>query len=197
MQSKARSFGLTAALPILTPLLLILGMPASAQQEKVLHFFSANGTDGYGPSAKLILDASGNVYGVTARGGLHNNGIVFELTNRVGRWRERILHTFGQMHGCDLSAADGIGRSEESGEVESFHGHLPAGNSATKSNKLQCSPQLCSKLPTVRVARLHGSDGEAALALELFWDGGDSIPRQSTRDKRSDVDLIERVRNFV
>jgi uncharacterized repeat protein (TIGR03803 family) len=97
MQSKARSFGLTAALPILTALLLILGMPASAQQEKVLHFFSANGTDGYGPSAKLILDASGNVYGVTARGGLHNNGTVFELTNRVGRWRERILHTFDQM----------------------------------------------------------------------------------------------------
>jgi uncharacterized repeat protein (TIGR03803 family) len=46
--------------------------------EKVLHSF--NGTDGALPLAGLIFDDSGNLYGTTSEGGIHNSGTVFEIT---------------------------------------------------------------------------------------------------------------------
>jgi uncharacterized repeat protein (TIGR03803 family) len=61
--------------------------------ESELHSFS--GTDGGLPSAGLILDASGNLYGTTLSGGVHGAGTVFELTPRSdGRWTEIVLHSF-------------------------------------------------------------------------------------------------------
>jgi len=39
-----------------------------------------NCTDGAGPDASLIEDASGNLYGTTKVGGVSDNGVVFELT---------------------------------------------------------------------------------------------------------------------
>ena len=52
-----------------------------AWPEKVL--FSFNGTDGSGPTADLIFDAAGNLYG-TAGGGEYGAGTVFELTPTAG-----------------------------------------------------------------------------------------------------------------
>ncbi|MGA2373627.1 MAG: choice-of-anchor tandem repeat GloVer-containing protein [Candidatus Korobacteraceae bacterium] len=46
--------------------------------QTVLHNCS-NGTDGYGPSAGLIFDAAGNLYGITSQGGTYDAGTVFEL----------------------------------------------------------------------------------------------------------------------
>jgi uncharacterized repeat protein (TIGR03803 family) len=40
---------------------------------------SFNSTDGYGPSAAVIMDSGGNLYGTTSNGGLLNDGTVFEL----------------------------------------------------------------------------------------------------------------------
>jgi uncharacterized repeat protein (TIGR03803 family) len=63
--------------------------------EKVLHGFSANGTDGYNPYSGVILDSAGNLYGTTAEGGSFNAGTVFELTpTDSGGWVEEILHSF-------------------------------------------------------------------------------------------------------
>ena len=68
--------------------------------EKVLHRFSNNGKDGYGPRADLILDASGNLYGTTVGGGSRSCtdggcGTVFELTPKAGGgWTEKLLHSF-------------------------------------------------------------------------------------------------------
>src|SRR5664280_3872238 len=47
--------------------------------ETVLHSFG-NGTDGYSPSAGLIFDAAGNLYGTTPHGGTYEGGTVFEVT---------------------------------------------------------------------------------------------------------------------
>ena len=64
-----------------------------AWPEKVL--FSFNGTDGSGPTADLIFDAAGNLYG-TAGGGEYGAGTVFELTPTAGGgWTETVLHNFG------------------------------------------------------------------------------------------------------
>jgi hypothetical protein len=69
--------------------------------ETALHAFS-NGADGGYPSAGLILDSVGNLYG-TAANGANNDcegfgcGLVFELTppsGGTGSWTENALYTF-------------------------------------------------------------------------------------------------------
>jgi uncharacterized repeat protein (TIGR03803 family) len=56
---------------------------------------SLSGTAGCEPVASVILDKAGNVYGTTARGGMHGSGTVFELTNTGGVWIETVLYNFG------------------------------------------------------------------------------------------------------
>ena len=86
MQGKRLSIGLRAALAICAATLFVTSTWATAQvQEKVLHNFNSDGTDGSGPEAGLIIDAAGNLYGTTNEGGTYNYGTVFELTPAAGR----------------------------------------------------------------------------------------------------------------
>ncbi len=73
--------------------------------ETILFSFGANGTDGYSPTAPVVLDKKGNLYGTTAKGGPHGAGTVFKLTRKGS---ETILHSF------DAAIGDG---SEPSGGV--------------------------------------------------------------------------------
>ena len=67
----------------------------SGWTEKILHNFTNNGTDGYAPPNGVVVDAHGNIYGTTQSGGLHGNGIAFELKPTVGGpWTETVLHNF-------------------------------------------------------------------------------------------------------
>ena len=43
-----------------------------------LHTFS--GPDGSNPNSAPVVDAQGNVYGVTRQGGAYGNGVVWEIT---------------------------------------------------------------------------------------------------------------------
>src|SRR6266568_4135689 len=60
--------------------------------QKVLHSF--NRSDGANPSAGLIMDSSGNLYGTTQNGGTNGFGTVFELVNSSGAYTESVLHSF-------------------------------------------------------------------------------------------------------
>ena len=51
----------------------------------MLHSFG-NGTDGMMPTASLVLDAGGNLYGTTTAGGTFGGGTLFELTPGGGGW---------------------------------------------------------------------------------------------------------------
>jgi len=83
--------------------------------EKVLHSFNYNNKDGANPSAGLIFDAAGNLYGTTAYGGTGacTNGVnmvgcgtVFELTPQAGGgWKEKVLHNFRGKEGAYSDAA--------------------------------------------------------------------------------------------
>jgi len=70
--------------------------------ERVLHNFGISSNDGKNPSADLIFDASGNLYGTTVGGGNVGSGTVFELIpNGSGGWAEKILHNFGHAQDGD------------------------------------------------------------------------------------------------
>lgn len=76
--------------------------PAFAQwQEQVLYHFQGS-PDGAYPTAGLVADAHGNLYGTTMGGGTAPStcygvgcGTVFELSpNSNGTWSEKVLYTF-------------------------------------------------------------------------------------------------------
>ena len=66
--------------------------------ETVLHNFDNNGADGVDPSAGLIFDAGGNLYGTTQLGGTYDNGTVFKVSPGEGGWTETVLHSFGSIN---------------------------------------------------------------------------------------------------
>lgn len=62
--------------------------------ETILYSFKGS-PDGYGPVGGLIPDQNGNLFGVTAQGGAHGLGTVFELSpNGTGGWNETVLYNF-------------------------------------------------------------------------------------------------------
>lgn len=63
-------------------------------KETVLHSF-ASGADGTNPTAPVVFDSFGNLYGDTYNGGADDKGVVFKLSPQAtGVWKEQILHTF-------------------------------------------------------------------------------------------------------
>jgi hypothetical protein len=69
-----------------------------AWKEKILHSFGDSNEDGEGPVGDLVLDAAGNVYGVTGIGGTSRFGIAFKLVPHAdGTWSEEVLHDFGSV----------------------------------------------------------------------------------------------------
>src|SRR5438445_876775 len=74
--------------------------------QKVLHSF--NRSDGANPSAGLIMDSSGNLYGTTQNGGTNGFGTVFELVNSSGPYTERVLHSFTNSNGDGASPFAGL-----------------------------------------------------------------------------------------
>jgi uncharacterized repeat protein (TIGR03803 family) len=70
--------------------------------ESVLHTFCSvtNCRDGEHPSASLIFDQTGNLYGTTQYGGSVADGVVFELTPHAGSWSERVLYNFCSLAVC-------------------------------------------------------------------------------------------------
>jgi uncharacterized repeat protein (TIGR03803 family) len=57
----------------------------------VLHSFAGGSTDGSDPKARLILDASGNLYGTTIAGGSEDYGTVFQINSTN---TETVLYNF-------------------------------------------------------------------------------------------------------
>lgn len=78
---------------------------ASAAKLKTLYSFCAESgcTDGREPSAGLVSDADGNLFGTTLFGGDAGNGVVYELARHGAKYKYKRLYSF-----CDQpSCADG------------------------------------------------------------------------------------------
>ncbi len=77
----------------------VFSMTLSGKDQRVLHSFSTNGSDGSAPVAPVTM-VNGVLYGTTSTGGAEGEGTVFRLS---GAGRERVLHSFGsyQYDGID------------------------------------------------------------------------------------------------
>jgi len=63
--------------------------------ENVLYSFRGN-NDGALPTAGVLFDNAGNLYGTTVAGGINEGGTVYELTHSVSGWTETILYDFNE-----------------------------------------------------------------------------------------------------
>jgi len=96
MQGKGHSIGLRAVL-VIAALTALATATWAADHETVLRSFGSHADNGAGnPSTGMIFDSAGNLYGTTSGGGIHDGGMVFELSPRAGGgWTETVLHYFG------------------------------------------------------------------------------------------------------
>jgi uncharacterized repeat protein (TIGR03803 family) len=66
---------------------------AQGQTEKIIYSF-AGANDGYIPEGGVIVDAKGNLYGITEFGGPNGGGTVFGLSPTGDTWTKTILYSF-------------------------------------------------------------------------------------------------------
>jgi uncharacterized repeat protein (TIGR03803 family) len=65
----------------------------SGYSERTLHVFQG-GNDGGTPTAPLMIDSKGALYGTTEYGGASENGVVFKLTPSGSSYTEKVLYSF-------------------------------------------------------------------------------------------------------
>jgi uncharacterized repeat protein (TIGR03803 family) len=62
--------------------------------QTVIHAFTG-GDDGSGPGARVTVDRSGNVYGMTPTGGAYGLGTIYKISQTIGgTWTFGVIHTF-------------------------------------------------------------------------------------------------------
>jgi uncharacterized repeat protein (TIGR03803 family) len=110
-------FALSAILTTLGMVFMLPTVARGTSTYKLLYAFK--GADGSGPSAGLVFDRAGNLYGTTTWGGANGGGTVFKLSpNSDGSWTETVLYSFCSLTSC----ADG--ESPSSGLILDMSGSL-------------------------------------------------------------------------
>jgi len=112
-------------------------------REVVLHSFQG-GTDGANPTAGVVVDETGNIYGTTS------NNVAFELTQVQGTWTYAVIHQFG-------SNGDGSGPY---GLIENSAGIL-YGTTVSGGRTSSHCPNGCGTV--FELKRSHGSWREIVL----------------------------------
>ena len=78
-----------------------LSLSGGSWTQTILQNFCENCTSGYYPQQTMILDANGNLYGNTSKGGTLAKGVAFELSpSGGGRWAETVLYNFCSVGAC-------------------------------------------------------------------------------------------------
>lgn len=170
-------------LSIATTALLAPGSHASAYSIRTIYSFCRQGgsncTDGGGPRGRLLEDASGNLYGVTATGGGGLSGTIFELIPaHHGAWKHKILHSFCVASGCPDGAAPDSGLiADISGNL---YGTTPAGGKYDQGIAYELTPNATRTRWRLKVLHdfcpggdPHCPDG-AFTAAPLTYDGAAS-----------------------
>ena len=74
--------------------------------QTVIYAFTG-GDDGSGPGARVTVDRSGSIYGMTPTGGANGVGTIYKLHPDAGGWDFQVIHTFT---GGDDGATGSAGR---------------------------------------------------------------------------------------
>jgi uncharacterized repeat protein (TIGR03803 family) len=154
--------------------------------KRVLHNF--DGADGIGPSAGLIFDAAGNLYGTTGAGGDlqcalgYGCGTVFELSPGAdGKWTEKTLYRFtGQGDGgfpeAGLvldSAGNLYGTTYEGGDLGTVCYDAPIGGCGTV---FELVPGNNAQWTETVLYQFTGTDGDGAYPLAgLIFDASGNL----------------------
>ena len=164
MRNKKVSARLNAVLAISIASLLTASI-AAVGQESVLHSFQPGGRDAAFPSAALIADGAGNLYGTSPYGGTYNEGVVFELiAQQGGGWTEKVLHSFGQ--GTDGRFPYGSLILDASGNV---YGTASGGGSLAAGVAYELSPRSNGTWSETILHNFRGgSDGSSPQAGLVF-----------------------------
>jgi uncharacterized repeat protein (TIGR03803 family) len=95
---------------------------------KTIYSFKGQPDAGF-PYGGLVLDASGNLYGVTYYGGANGLGAAYLLHNAAGTWKEKVLYSF---------AGGGDGNSSTATLIFDASGNLYGTSSAGGSHSCAC-----------------------------------------------------------
>ena len=168
---SSKTLSLTLKLVCLFLLLASLVATIQAQTETVLYSFTG-GTDGRIPTG-LLVDAKGNLYGMTQAGGAFGLGTVFELT-LAGR--QLVLHSFA-------GGSDGASPSFRASLVLDAAGNLYGTTSAGGAFKLgtvfEITPNGSERVLYSFKGGTDGSNPQAALVQDSFhaFTAGSQLPR--------------------
>jgi uncharacterized repeat protein (TIGR03803 family) len=80
--------------------------PGTSGKYTRTNLYSFSATSVNHPLAGVVLDSAGNVYGTTTRGGIHDDGNVFELvSNGTGSYKFKVLQAFAGTNGYEPYAS--------------------------------------------------------------------------------------------
>jgi uncharacterized repeat protein (TIGR03803 family) len=114
---------------------IIFEINTESGQETILHTFQGGPSDGAVSYAGLAADAAGNLYGITAGGGAHNDGVIFELSSSGAftllhsfsggpdgsfPWAGLVLDSAGNLYGTTTAGGTGYGTAFELGSGGAF-----------------------------------------------------------------------------
>jgi uncharacterized repeat protein (TIGR03803 family) len=143
---------------------LMAATPTFAQsaREAVLHSFAPGPPKGASPSAGVIRDAAGNLYGTTFAGGAWNQGVIYKV-DPTGRLS--VLYTFtGGTDGGGPNA--GVVRDA----AENFYGTTTYGGGAAGTAGSGVVYKLNSTgQQTVLYTFSGGADGKWPCPVTLWW----------------------------
>jgi len=137
-------------------------------KSELYQFPDFGGSDGAGPVGALIFDAAGNLYGVTAGGGLPCGcGVVYKLTRSDGSWTEGVIFTFQSSGG--IVPAGGV-NFDGSGNL---YGTTNQGGANGFGAVYQLTPSGGGWTQTVLHSFQNASDG--SYSGDLVFDGSGNL----------------------
>jgi uncharacterized repeat protein (TIGR03803 family) len=143
--------------------------PVTPPSESVLYNFGVSTSDGVVPSAGLIFDSKGNLYGTTTDGGSHGKGTVYELSPPASGtvWTETILYNFG-VTGTDAAAPTAALVFDSKGNL---YGTTAQGGGIGQGTVFELSPPASGTTWTETILWSFGlatTDGEVPEAGLIF-----------------------------
>lgn len=160
-----------------------------SSRELILHAFSGGKDGGTGSLGPLLIDASGNLYGVTETGGANGDGTVFKLSHvSKSRWKLTTLYAF--KGGSDAASPYGGVTADGAGNL---YGTTYYGGAKALGTIFKLTRRAKSYRETVLYSFQGGNDGSSSTSTLLFGKSGDLYGTTSAGGGTCDCGTIFKV----